>query len=99
LRLSIQEWRQDRIYNRQLVLRNTVSFVVSATHLCVTGWADSKGRASDSVTWMRVHCINLKVKGYNYNAITDVINVPQSTSKSVHLTVVILCQNMWYIIY
>jgi len=49
--LSIQEWRQDRIYNRQLVQRNTVSFVVSATHVCVTGWADSKGRVSDSDTW------------------------------------------------
>ena len=62
--LSIQEWRQDWIYNRQLVLRNTVSFVVSASSLFVTGRADLKGRASDSATWMRAHCINLKVKDY-----------------------------------
>ena len=30
----------------------------------VTGRADSKGRASDSATWMRAHCVNLRVKDY-----------------------------------
>ena len=62
--LSIQEWRQEWIYNRQLVLRNTVSAVDSASNLFVIGRADSKGRASDSATWLRAHCINLKVKDY-----------------------------------
>jgi hypothetical protein len=62
LRLSIEVWRQKGIYNRQLVLRNTVRFVVGAAHFCVIGWADSTGGASDSSDLMRANCLKLKVK-------------------------------------